>query len=196
MNQSIPARRALLAIASVLVLCLSACGSDDTAIEDPAFVEVTAASLTPGDDVPAPTGDVVLTVGGNISNTNVGDTLQFDMEGLESLGLIEYSVDDYQAEGRVASFTGVLASAVLEIAGASADSTSLRTVALNDYEVEIPTVDVTELPVMIATKVDGARMPVDAYGPTRVIYPSSSFDLDEAVYGPRWIWQLALIEVG
>lgn len=190
-----PIRKLLLAVMAV-VLVTSACGADDTPVADPGYTVISEPTLAPGDNIPAPSGDVILTIGGNIDNTNVGDTLQFDMELLESLGLIEYSVDDYQAEGRVASFTGVLASAVLDLAGASDDATNLRTVALNEYEVQIPMVDVADYPVMIATSVDGNRMAVDSYGPTRIIYPTSSFELDDAVYGPRWIWQLALVEVG
>lgn len=189
-------RNRWLAVLIALTALLGACGSDSEPAETAAYSSVAAATISAGDAVPAPTGDVILTISGDISNPNVGDTLQFDMETLEALGLVEYSVDDYQAEGRIASFTGVLASHVLEVAGAAEGATDLRTVALNDYEVEIPLADVTDYPVMIATRVDGKRMPVDAYGPTRIIYPSSSFDLDDAVYGPRWIWQLKLIEVG
>ena len=187
--------RRLVAVVAILIVAVTACGSSDRATEAPAFLEVGPSTLGVGDDVPVPVGDVVLTISGEISNPNVDDTLQFDMEALESLGLIEYSVDDYQAEGRVASFRGVPVRSVLEIAGASTDVEVLNTIALNDYEVEIPVADVTDYPVMIATSVDGERMPVDAYGPTRIIYPSSSFELDEAVYGPRWIWQLTRIEV-
>lgn len=188
-----PTCRIVTALAA-LMLALAACGSSDTTQEQ-AFVDVAPSTLAAGDPVPVPVGDVVLTISGTISNPNVGDTLQFDMQTLESLGLIEYSVDDYQAEGRVASFQGVQVRSVLAIAGASADAAVLRTIALNDYEVEIPVTDVEDYPVIIATRVDGERMPVDAYGPTRIIYPSSSYDLDAAIYDPRWIWQLARIEV-
>lgn len=189
-----PFRSAAIAL-SMLLLLVSACASDGSAAPEVSYEQLSTPTLSPGDEVPAPLGEVVLTIGGDISNTNVGDTLQFDMETLESLGLIQYSVDDYQAEGRVVAFSGVLASSVLEVAGASSRATSLRTVALNDYAVEIPVEDVNEYPVIIATAVDGNRMSVEAYGPTRVIYPSSDYDLDAAVYDPRWIWQLALIEV-
>lgn len=49
--------------------------------------------------------------------------------------------------------------------------------------------------MLLATRVDGARMPVDHYGPVRVIYPTDGTDLDSTVYDPRWIWQLTSIVV-
>ena len=56
-----------------------------------------APSIHPGDPIPPPSGEVVLTVSGNLGVTNVGDTLQLDMPTLERLGLVKYSIiDPYQ----------------------------------------------------------------------------------------------------
>lgn len=49
--------------------------------------------------------------------------------------------------------------------------------------------------LLVATSVNGERMSVERYGPTRIVYPYASGELDPAVYDPRWIWQLASIEV-
>jgi hypothetical protein len=70
-----------------VMIVLAACGGSDTNVET-----VQEATLNPGDAVPAPTGEVVLTITGDIANTNVGDALVFDMETLESLGLIRYGL--------------------------------------------------------------------------------------------------------
>jgi len=165
-------------------------------VAEPApYTEVAAPTLEPGDAVPAPVEDVVLTLSGDIATTNVGDTLQLDLPTLERLGLVEYSVDDQQAEGRVAMFQGTLMSTLLQVAGAGQGATTLRSRALNDYEVDIPIADVERYPVLLATAVDGERMPVDRYGPIRVIYPYESFDIDPVVHDPLWIWQLASIDV-
>jgi hypothetical protein len=175
---------------------LAACGGDDTsnAPEDSAaYTVVREATLTPGDTIPAPTGDVVLTITGAISTTNVDDTLAFDMDLLESLELVEYSTSDLQAEGGDATFIGVLLEDVLALAGAE-DATTLTATALNDYSVDIPTEDL-EYAVMVATTVNGERMSVERYGPTRIVYPYENTDLDPAIYDPRWIWQLASIAV-
>jgi hypothetical protein len=38
-------------------------------------------------------------------------------------------------------------------------------------------------------------MSVANYGPLRIVYPTTGYDLDPTVYDPRWIWQLSAIEL-
>jgi hypothetical protein len=201
-TRQVPGRTplAVVAVLAVLGLVLSAvaCSGSDVAdppATDPGFQRTSAPTLKPGQPVPAPTDEVILSISGAISTANVDGRLDLDMATLESVGTVTYSVDDQQAEGRVVRFEGVLLSDVLAVAGVSADATTLVTTALNDYSIDIPLSDASESPVMIATRVDGDRMPVDRFGPTRVVYPYSSHDLDPVVYDPRWIWQLASIVV-
>lgn len=187
----------IIGLASAAALALTACGDDDSAAADTvdAYEVVTEATIEPGDPVPVPGGDVVLVLDGDISMTNVGDELHFDMATLESLGLVSYTLDDQAAEGRVVTFEGVLVETLLDVAGASDDASVLETAALNDYIVDIPVEDVESYPVLLATKVDGERMPIESYGPTRIVYPYHAFDLDDTTYAPRWIWQLASVTV-
>jgi len=203
-NRQTPGRtlpgRTLLASLAVLGFAVSATACDSSVgatpqDDDPGFEVVSAATLTPGEPVPVPAGEVILSMSGAISTANVDGRLDLDMATLESMGTVAYSVDDEQAEGRVVRFEGVLLSDVLAVAGVSTAATTLVTTALNDYSIDIPLSDASESPVMIATRVDGERMPVDRFGPTRVVYPYSSHDLDHVVYDPRWIWQLASIVV-
>ena len=180
----------------MMVMFLDACQpQNETPQAENAYIVITDAELQAGDTIPVPAGDVVLTVSGAITNTNVEDTLQFDMETLEQLGLIEYSVDDQQAEGEMVTFQGVLLSDILALADATEDATNLNTIALNDYSIDIPISDALDYPVMVATKVDGERMTVERYGPIRVVYPYELYDLDTVIYDPRWIWQLNTIIV-
>ena len=179
-------------------ITLAGCGSAEATKADEGSSPVhtvSAATLTPGDPVPAPVGPVVLTVSGAIATTNAGPTLQFDMATLERLGLVEYKIDDRLAEGRVATFRGVLMERILAVAGARTGATTLRTTALNDYKVSIPVSDVTASPVLVASTVDGQRMPVDRFGPLRMIYPYGSFGLEPPEADEKLIWQLADIEV-
>ncbi len=187
-------RLAHLLLTAAIAVTATACAADEPEAT-PAFEVVTEASITPGDDVPAPSGEIVLTITGDIDVTNDGNSLAFDMATLEELGTVAYTVDDAQALGREVRFTGVLLSDVLAVAGAADDATTLHTVALNDYAVDIPVQDAADYPVLIATAADGDRMPVDAYGPVRVVYPYHAFDLDPVEYDPRWNWQLAEIDV-
>ena len=192
-------RRVLPGALVTLVLALGACSADTgSAPAEPAaaspsadrpYTVVSAPSLAPGDDIPAPTDAVVLTVDG-VSDAPV----ELDMATLESMGLVEYAADDKQALGRTATFRGVLLSTLLDTVGAE-DATNLRTTAVNDYSVEIPAADAEELPVLLATSVDGERMDIESYGPLRVVYPTEGVELDATVYDPRWIWQLTDITV-
>ncbi len=192
--------RQLLAGTAVSVgLLLAACGGDSDRAGDVAettgYVEVAAPTVLPDEEIPAPEQDVVLTIDGAITNTNDGDRLELDLETLEALGTVSYSVDDPQAEGRVVEFTGVLLETVLEAAGVVDGADTLVTTALNDYAIDIPISDAEESPVLIATQADGESMPVDRFGPIRIVYPYGSHDLDPVEHDPRWIWQLRSIHV-
>ena len=185
-----------LFIFMLLMFTLVACGANDTTQEaTAAYKVISEAEIKAGSDVPIPSGEVILTISGDINTTNVDNTLQFDMETLEQLGLVEYSVDDQQAEGKVVTFQGVLLNDILNVAGISDNATNLNTIALNDYSVDIPLSDATDYPVMVATYVDGERMPIERYGPIRIVYPYESYELDTVIYDPRWIWQLSSIVV-
>jgi hypothetical protein len=188
-----PAR--LTALAAALTVVLTGCGIFEG---DPAPTSdhevVSEASLNPGDRIPAPTGPVVLTISGQIAVPGGDNTVELDMDTLESVGLVRYTVMDRQAEGGRATFDGVLLSDLLAVLGAS-EATALDATAVNDYTVQIPVSDAHAYPVMIATVVDGQRMDVERYGPLRVVYPTEGYDLDPVVYEPRWIWQLTSVQV-
>lgn len=186
----------VLRFTTVLVLAavLAGCGSDAKG-GDAIATQVRTATLKPGDPVPKPTGKVVLTLTGDISTTNVGTTLQFDLATLERLGLSEYRADDYQAEGKVVTFRGPLLRTILDVAGAGKGAKTLSTVALNDYKADVPISDADAHPVLMATSVDGDRMPVDRYGPIRIVYPNLDETFDKTVYDARWVWQLRSIAV-
>jgi len=193
-------RTAAVLIPVVAVLAaLAGCGSrsveaSTAAVSTSAYTVVSAPALTPGDAVPSPTGPVILTVSGRVDAAEGARTISFDLATLESIGLVEYAVDDDVAEGRTATFRGVLLSRLLAVVGMH-DATTLHMVALNDYAVDIPATDPGAFPVLLATSVDGSRMPIEEYGPTRVIYPTDDAALNPTVYDPRRIWQLMSIEV-
>jgi hypothetical protein len=191
--------RTLVAVAA-LALGLGACSGGQSAERPSASTRTGSAdgytvdsepSLRPGDPLPTPTQKVVLTVTGDLDQ---GSEAAFDIQTLERLGLVEYSIDDKQAEGRRVMARGVLLRSLLAYVGADT-ATTLHTSALNDYAVDIPVSDSAELPVLVATSVDGAPLTVEHYGPTRVVYPTDGVALDPVTYDPRWIWQLKTIEV-
>ncbi len=187
----------ILSVVAGLLLSLALAACTTTATEqpaEPAYTTISAGTLTPDDDVPAPDGDVILTLQGAIGQTNTDDQLVFDMETLEQIGLIEYTLPEDPYADRAVTYQGVLLGDVLAVAAVPDDAETLHAIALDDYTVDIP-LDVTRWPVMLATRQDGERIPISDKGPVRVVFPYGQFDIDQDFYDPMWIWNLRTIEV-
>ena len=185
--------RAVLTLLVIIPL-FAACSQAATAV--PAtYTTVSEGTLKPGEAVPAPTGDVVLTVDGMISQTNSGETLQFDLPTLESLGVVQYEVDDPFAKKKIL-YDGVLLSQVLKVAGADSKATTLTLSALDDYSTDMKITDASKWPVLLATKADGTYMPIDKNGPLISVWPFNDFpEIDHLTYDALWVWSLSKITV-
>ena len=144
-------------------------------------------------DLAQPAGKVILTVSGNIANTNAGDEAHFDRAMLEALGVDELTIETAWTDGRP-TFSGVQGKKILDAVGASGDTVVAR--AINDYQVEIPASELLAYPVLFAMKQDGRYMRVRDKGPIWIIYPRETYpELDTEEYKDRWIWQLESIHI-
>lgn len=140
------------------------------------------------DALPIPSSEVILTISGNIANTNEGDTAQFDRNMLEQIGLVDITTTTPWFDGEV-TFAGVLATDLLRLVGAQGET--IRAIALNDYEVEIPLSDALDTGFIFAIKRNGEIMSVRDKGPIFVIYPfDSNSDLKNQTYYGRSAWQV------
>ncbi len=178
---------------AIFVFFLAACS---TAGAPNIYETVSQGTIKPGDPIPAPTGEVVLTIDGDISQTNVGGTLQFEMSTLENIGLVQYDVDDPFVKKNIV-YTGVLLSEVLKVAGADPNATMLTLSALDDYSVDMKIEEAGKWPVLIATQADGLYMPIDKNGPLISVFPLNDFpeQLDHLTYDALWVWSLSGITV-
>jgi hypothetical protein len=168
------------------LLGLPAAGAADV------YEVVSQPSLKAGEPIPAPTGPVVLRVRGRIAG---GQEIAFDMATLERLGVVRFTTPTSWTDKPV-TFDGVLLSKLLELVGADAGATTLTMVALNDYQAPVPIEDAHKWPVILATKENGAYMPVREHGPLWVVYPQHAYpELGGRDYVSRWVWQLASITV-
>ncbi|MBI9045746.1 MAG: molybdopterin-dependent oxidoreductase [Anaerolineaceae bacterium] len=162
----------------------------------PASFEIfSSPTIHPGDPLPLPQEEIILEVSGDISTTNQGEKLVFDIKTLESLGLIQYSVMDpwFNAENL---YTGVQLSVLLDIAGISADATHLNFTAMDDYQISIPVEDAYKWPVLLATRVNGEYISISDAGPTRIIYPYETFpEIDITTKRNLWIWNIKTLEI-
>src|SRR5690554_1790015 len=141
----------------------------------------------------APVGEVVLTVSGAISHTNVEGEAQFDWPMLEALPVHQLSTDTSVTTG-VHAFTGFLLSDLFEKVGAQGKQ--VTAIALNDYEVTITMDDFERLKVISAYQKNGVRLSPADKSPLWIIYPRSQHaELRDIRYDYRWVWQLVELRV-
>ena len=158
-----------------------------------AYEVVESGSISPGDAVPAPASEPVLTVSGEISVTNLADTLAFDIGTLEKLRLVKYEVDDPWLKEEV-TYTGVLLSDLLEVAGAPDTVSEVRAFALDGYAAPIPISEIESWPVLLATRSNGVHMTIENSGPTRIIFPYDSHN-DVTAARNMSVWNLESLEI-
>lgn len=144
-------------------------------------------------EINKPSGPVILTVSGAISESNAGTEAVFDRDMLKSLGM-KNLVTSNPFDTGLQRYEGVLLSELLEHVGAS--GTTLVAIALDGYAVEIPISDTKKYPVMLAMIWNGTEMTVRNKGPIWIVYPVDQFDkLKEEIYSIRSIWQLSRLIV-
>lgn len=144
-------------------------------------------------DLPAPTGPVVLTISGRIAHTNSPEGAQFDVAMLEALPMRTAKVDT-PYDPVTTDYTGPIAREVLKLVGASGQT--LKISALDNYSIESPMSDFDKLDIIFATRQFGKLMTPRNKGPIFVMYP---LDLDpglrrEEIFN-RLVWQVTKIEV-
>ena len=144
--------------------------------------------------LPMPRGEILLTVRGQISVTNAPGMARLDRTLLLEAGDAELRTVTPFTDG-ASTFSGVLASRLLDWLGASGSEVRCR--ALNDYSVVIPIAELRAYPVLLALDRDGRPLSVRERGPLWVIYPWSDYpELDDRVHRQRSIWQLSELDVG
>jgi len=90
---------------------------------------------------------------------------------------------------------GPLVRDLLAVAGA--EGKTAHAIALDNYEVEIPSADFQEYDVIAAIEVDGKPISVRDKGPAWIVYPSGEHVAlrKNAVYEARSIWQLKELKI-
>lgn len=155
-----------------------------------AAIAVVVLALSPAraGDLPAPSGEPVLTITGAIGKTNQGDAAVFDMAMLEAMPMTRFETATIWTEG-THSFEGVALNDLLAAVGSHGGTISAK--AINDYSITIPIADAAPGGPVVAYRMDGAAMSVRDKGPLWIVYP---YDSDrkfqsEVIYS-RSIWQL------
>jgi hypothetical protein len=185
----------LVVVMLVAALALAACGRGRAptaaAPDASAPTVVDDGSLSAGQKIAAPKGRVVLTVTGDIATANQGGKLELDLASLERMRQVRLEAAEPFLKRRV-TYEGVLLADLLAVAGVPGSATTVSVTALDDYTVEFKISDVRSSQMVLATRADGRRMPVDRSGPVRIVFPDSSAlgrnpDL--------WIWSVSTMRV-
>ncbi len=150
-------------------------------------------TLAVAENLPPPTGRVLLTIDGNIGKTTDGEQAKFDRAQLEAFGMRTLRTSNPFEKG-VQLFEGVLFAKVLE--AVAPKGTTLTALALDGYSAEIPLGDLAAYPVILAMKWNGKVMKVRNKGPLWVVYPVDDHpELKAESFSGRSIWQLTRITV-
>lgn len=141
----------------------------------------------------APQGRVILTVSGQIGQTNRDGKAVFDLAMLQKLPQHTFTTQT-PWEPKPVKFSGPLLKDVLDAVGATGKK--LKMVALNDYAVEVPVSDVAKYRPVLARKINGKVLGIRDKGPLFLMYPFDDFpEIRNDVYYARCIWQLNRINV-
>lgn len=140
-----------------------------------------------------PTGPVVLTMEGAISQTNNGQQAQLDMKMLEKLPQHSFSTQTPWYPSAV-TFTGPLLRDVLAAVGSKGNQ--ITAIALNDYKTEIPLDDATHYDVIVARLMNNRPMTIREKGPLFIVYPFDAHtELRSELYYNRAAWQLSGLRI-
>ncbi len=140
-----------------------------------------------------PAGKVLLTLSGNIENTNEGRKAVFDIASLEKLGMISFQTTSPWYDGRT-TFTGIPLQKLMDYVGAK--GSVVKITALNDYTTEIPLSDFKKYNVILALKINGEYMRIRDKGPLFVVYPYDSMpELNNQIYYSRSAWQVSRMNI-
>lgn len=145
------------------------------------------------EDLPAPTGEILLTVTGEIQAKNQGDTAVFDAEMLKALGEVSFETSTPWTDG-IQTFTGVSLHRLMEELGVTEGT--LKATAVNDYAIDIPVSDAVDGGPILAYLQNGEPMSVREKGPLWVVYPYDlKTEYQTEVTFSRSIWQLVRLDV-
>ena len=150
-------------------------------------------SVTWAGDLPKPVGKPILTIYGNIENTNENGKAVFDLASLEKLGVVSFETTSPWYNGRT-KFEGVPMNKLMEYVGAK--GTNVNVIALNDYSTVIPLSDFKKYNAILALKVNGEYMRIRDKGPSFIVYPYDSLpELNNQIYYSRSAWQVSKMKI-
>jgi hypothetical protein len=170
---------------------------------DAVYTRVSEAQRQPGQPLPAPKSQTIITVTGNIqaqqeksaSRPATSTGIQLDRENLASAGLVEYTINDI-FEKKSNRFRGVLMRDLLALWQVSPEAKQVTLTALNDYKITMPIALLQQYPVILAMEQNGRPMQPDYRGPAMIVTPYEQYGaVPELANRDYWIWQVTKIHI-
>lgn len=168
--------------------------------------------LSAAAEVAAPTGPVIVTLGGAVGESNLPARreedgglfgflgVEYDMAvGLDAAMLgtlpqttitIPYGPED---NTRDYAFSGPSLKDVMEMAGAAGKSA--LPMAMDGYQAEIDWDMIERLNPILATHADGAPMGIGGYGPTMVVFQPTENAEDAEAIPAKQVWAIAYVGI-
>jgi len=141
-----------------------------------------------------PSGPVLLTITGKLGKTNHENSATFDEAMLAALPQYRIETSTPWTDGKK-RFEGVRLADLLDFVGVI-DAQTLRTTALNEYEIVTPFSEAIEHGALLAMRMDGMPLTRRDKGPIWIVYPrDSNPGIQDERHDARWVWQLTRIEV-
>lgn len=158
-----------------------------------AFMLASCAFVLPAHALAPPAGKVILLLDGKVAEKNTTRGAAFDLTMLQNLPQRTFTTRTPWDKQPV-TFTGPLLRDVL--AAARASGSTLKAMALNDYQTSIPLADAQKFDVIVAHQINGAAIPVKTKGPLFIVYPfDTQAELQSTLYYERAVWQLKSITI-
>lgn len=143
--------------------------------------------------LPPATGKVILTISGKVGEKNTPHAAEFDLTMLQKLPQQTFTTMTPWDKLPI-KFTGPLLRDVL--AAAKVGGSTIKALALNDYQTSIPVDDAQKYDVIVAHQMNGEAIPVKTKGPLFIVYPfDSKTELRATVYYERSAWQLKAMTI-
>jgi len=154
------------------------------------LVEIQIGASSAAEVLPAPSGDLILTVTGDLDAPNVGDECVFDADLFDDYAITQDMDDPWMGDGL--DYRGVTLATIFELCGGSADAETVTLVADDGMTLEIAAADLKEWPIMVAYQVGGEDLPVELGGPVKMVYPA---DAGETYGDDFWMWWLVEVQI-
>ncbi|MGF1739750.1 hypothetical protein L4C34_01490 [Vibrio profundum] len=140
------------------------------------------------EQLPAPSGEPILWVSGNIAHSNSDKGVELDQAMVDKLTNHTVSTNNHVVS-KVADYQGPKLESVLSLVGAR--GSDVKIVAWDDYVVTIPIETIKKYGVLLATHENGVRMTLDDKGPFFVVFPFSQYaELRNDLYYNLSVWQV------